>query len=277
MKISNHRLVEASWIDSPNHGGSLDVLDTAIIHYTGGGDALSSVQWLCNPRSQASAHLVIGRDGRLYQLIPFDTVAWHAGRSAWTNPNGTLREGYNKYSIGIELDNAGILESTRSGFVSWFGRSYPKEEVYYGTHRNETGSRYWHRFTETQVLITEEICRLLIEEYGIKYILGHEEVSPRRKQDPGPAFPLDKLRDRIFYASSEDGPELEDGEQRIGVVTSTQLNIRSGPGAEEKTVANPLEKDTRVRILEAKSGWYRVLTEIEGWVSSKYVEINPGT
>ncbi len=275
MKIVGNRLEGARWMESPNHGGPLQERDTVVIHYTSGGDAVSAVRWLCSPPAQASAHLVIGRDAAIYQLVAFDTVAWHAGKSAYQLPDGTRREGYNSYSLGIELDNAGVLQRSGDRFLSWFGRSYAEEEVCRATHRNESAPQYWLRYTEAQVAVTEELCRLLMADCGIKYILGHEEIAPLRKRDPGPAFPLDKLRERIYNPRREEGPEDPAEPPRTGLVTAPQLNIRSGPGSEEPPVAKPLDRGARVSILEEQGGWYRVRAEVEGWVSGRYVDVRP--
>ena len=67
---------------TPNHGGPI-VPQYLIIHYTAGRSAESSVRHFQDPAARASAHLVIGRDGRIWQLVPFNRVAWHAGVSAW--------------------------------------------------------------------------------------------------------------------------------------------------------------------------------------------------
>lgn len=80
----NHRL-EGDGIpfrESPNHGGLFEpgLPDTIIIHYTAGSSAESSVKVLCDPKRKASAHLVVGRDGSVTQLVPFNTVAWHAAQ-----------------------------------------------------------------------------------------------------------------------------------------------------------------------------------------------------
>ena len=79
--------------------------DTVVIHYTAGRSAKSSADYLCRNDIKASAHLVIGREGEIFQLVPFDTVSWHAGKSEFGG-----RTSLNKYSIGIELDNAGPLD-----------------------------------------------------------------------------------------------------------------------------------------------------------------------
>lgn len=168
--------------------------DSIIIHYTAGRDAKSSASYLCKPEIKASAHIVIGRDGTIYQLVPFNTIAWHAGKSAYDG-----RIGLNKYSIGIELDNAGILEKSGSEYLSWFGKRYSENEVIKAIHRNESQEKYWHTFTEIQIDVAEKICQTIMNKYNsIKHILGHEEISPSRKTDPGPAFPLDKIRNRLL-------------------------------------------------------------------------------
>lgn len=87
MKILRHRLqhddgAPVPFENSPNQRGGLDA-KYLIIHYTAGSSADSSVRWLTNPASEASAHLVIGRDGSITQLVAFDRVAWHAGKSRW--------------------------------------------------------------------------------------------------------------------------------------------------------------------------------------------------
>jgi len=197
LRITNHLLQgqDIAFVSSPNRGGPYEAgaLDTIIMHYTAGGDAASAIQTLTDVERQVSAHLVIGRDGSITQLLPFDVIGWHAGVSRWGE-----REGFNKYSIGIEIDNAGLLEEKDGDFVSWFGRSYPLKEVVKGIHRNQTKHSFWHAFPQAQIDVVESICRVLIEEYRISHILGHEEIAPDRKIDPGPAFPLDDFRARLL-------------------------------------------------------------------------------
>lgn len=195
MEIQDHKIKGIEYIPSPNTSGKFKKgqPDTIIIHYTAGRDAASSIKTLITPYSKASAHLVIGRDGKITQLVPFDTISWHAGKSSYEG-----REGYNSYSIGIEIDNAGVLTEVEGGYKSWFGKIYPKEQVLKATHRNETKPRFWHTYTEEQIKATEEICKTLIKTYNIKHILGHEEISVGRKSDPGPAFPLDELRNSLL-------------------------------------------------------------------------------
>ncbi len=242
--------------------------DTIIIHYTAGRDAESSAKYLCKDNVKASAHLVIGRDGKIIQLVPFDTITWHAGTSEYGS-----KKGLNKYSIGIELDNAGILKKEGNEFISWFGKKYTDDQVIYATHRNEKQAQYWHIFTEKQIKTCEEVCSQLIKKYSnIKTILGHEEIAPGRKQDPGPAFPLDKLRNHLIFNDRE-SDEL-DTLPEFGTVIPSKLNIRTGPGKDFEKAALPLTEGTKVKILGQQSGWYHVSTEITGWVAKKYIKIN---
>lgn len=269
---SNHQL-EGNGIDfklSPNHSGKFakGKLDTIIIHFTAGSSRASSVSTLSNPQTKASAHLVIGRDKKITQLVPFDTIAWHAGISAYQN-----RSGFNNFSIGIEIDNAGILTKNGDQYTSWFGKNYPKEDVFEGIHRNRKKTEYWHKYTQWQIEMCESICQQLIAKYDIKYILGHEEISPTRKIDPGPAFPLDVFRTRLLNndrSSNEETTDVNPSFQGTHTVNTQSLNIRTQPDAESENASLP--KGTKVKILEEKNGWVRVKTEIEGWVNKKYLK-----
>jgi N-acetylmuramoyl-L-alanine amidase len=271
MEIENHLLKDCDLHNSPNHGSKFSAgePDSIIIHYTAGSSAESSIRTLCNPEIQASAHLVVGRDGTITQLIPFDTVAWHAGRSSYQG-----RVGYNKYSIGIEIDNAGRLSKSGSKFAAWFGRKYDADDVVKAVHRNESKAEYWHAYSEEQITAVGEICQALIKNYPIDTILGHEEIAPKRKSDPGPAFPLDKLRDRMFMAdrSLEDAEEPDIEFSGTGLVTASKLNIRASSNRGARIVVPPLAKGSSVKILDEKDGWYEVETKTTGWVKKDYVE-----
>lgn len=150
--------------------------DMIVIHYTASADTRSAVSHLCNPASQASAHLVIDREGRIIQLVPFDLTAWHAGNSSW---NGV--QWCNPRAIGIELVNLG-----------WLNQG-PDTSSLYLTHKAEDHPRYWQGYPYAQVRAAAAVCRVLRQNYPIRWVVGHDDVSPRRKLDPGPAFPWDNF------------------------------------------------------------------------------------
>jgi N-acetylmuramoyl-L-alanine amidase len=272
MKIIRHILEGDNFRfqKSPNHGDKFanQLPDTIIIHYTAGSSAESSARSLSDPQIGASAHLVIGRDGKIIQLVPFNVIAHHAGPSSYKG-----RKGFNKYSIGIEIDNAGKLTKMGKVFSSWFGKTYPENQVLEAVHRNESVPSFWHTYTEKQITLTEEICKLLIEKYNISVILGHEEISPVRKIDPGPAFPLDKLRERLIVRDRGADSELKlRPEAAIGLVDANKLNIRSRNSIHSDIVAPPLARGTLLEILQEKDGWYEVQIDIKGWVKKDYVK-----
>jgi len=271
MDIIDNRIKgkKITFKESPNHSGifAVGMPDTIIIHFTAGSSAASSASFMCSPDAKASAHLLVGRDETITQLVPFDTIAWHAGRSSYDG-----RKGFNNYSIGIEIDNAGRLTRSGDKYVSWFGKAYPADEVVEAIHQNESEPSFWHRYTEWQISAVQEICSALVKEYGIQSILGHEEVAPRRKFDPGPAFPLTIIRERVLVRDrSKDGPEDEPQEHKAGMVITNQLNIRSSP-VNGAIVAPPLPKGTVVDILREKNGWYEVDVKTRGWVKKDYIK-----
>ena len=152
--------------------------DMIVVHYTAGTSARTAAEFLAKEEVKASAHLVIGRQGELFQLVPFDTEAWHAGRSSYDG-----RANLNRYSIGIELDNLGRLQLQEGRFVAECGVEVAPADVYV----DDTGeaATFWHRYTDRQKRMLGEICRLLKQHYPIRYVVGHSDITDR-KQDPGP-------------------------------------------------------------------------------------------
>ena len=266
LRIENHRLVgpDVSFRATPNVGGAL-VPRYLVMHYTAGRSLESSVESLCSikPQGNASAHLVLGRDGRIVQLAPFDVVTWHAGVSHW---NGLA--GLNRHSIGIEMDNAGLLKRIGAQYVAWFGKPCPDNEVLLADHKHGGGTQPWHAYTEAQIERALELAELLVAHYGLEDVLGHDDIAPQRKADPGPAFPLGAVRSRALG-------RVDDVPARYRV-TATSLNIRQGADARFDTVAPALKRGTELQLLEPGSRWSRVevvgTTDIEGWVNNSFIE-----
>jgi N-acetylmuramoyl-L-alanine amidase len=271
MKITDDLLFNdddtpVPFVSSPNVGQGLQ-REFLIIHFTAGQSAQESINWLCNPRARASAHLVISREGEVTQLVRFNKVAWHAGASEWMG-----RSGLNKFSLGIELDNAGKLHRVGTTWRTWCEAVIPDDEVLEAIHKNETQPAGWHTFTALQIQSALDASSLLVSQYGLKDVLGHDDIAPGRKVDPGPAFPMDSFRSKVMGRQEGEPPTL---------VTSTTLNIRRGPGTEFETIAvGPLAPDTPVRVLKAEGVWYQVdvmktdggAPDIVGWVHSRFLK-----
>ena len=265
LSIESHRLVGDGirFRATPNCGGELNAR-YLVFHYTAGRSAESSVESLCTrkPQGNASAHLVLARDGRIMQLAPFNVVTWHAGISQW---NGLV--GLNRASIGIELDNAGALSRVGDKFIAWFGKEYGASDVLLAEHKHGGGTRPWHVYTEIQIERALELAELLVNYYRLEDVLGHEDIARGRKQDPGPAFPLAAIASRALGRTS-DVPSRY-------VVTADTLNIRKGPDASFDTVAPPLKQGAVVLLLQPGDRWSKVEvegpTDIEGWVNNSFI------
>ena len=269
MKIKNHRLFHEDdspfpYVESPNRGGTIQPR-FLIIHFTAGRSAQSSIDWLTNSAAKASAHVVIGRDGLITQLVPFNRRAWHAGRSSWRG-----LDGMNDYSIGIELDNAGELTHQGNQWVAWFGQKYMDSDVLEAAHKHDNKISGWHMFTADQIEATVQLGLILADRYHLEEAIGHEDVAPGRKRDPGPAFPLASVAARIF-GREHDGPNEYE--------TTVRLNIREGPGTSFPTLAgSPLALGTRLKALDKRFPWFFVETPappggepFQGWVHGDYL------
>ena len=144
---------------SPNFNKRKKSIKIIIIHYTGMQSERESIIRLCNPKSKVSSHFLINQNGKVYRLVKDNEIAWHAGKSCW----GKYKN-LNKNSIGIELVNKGH----KFGYTN---------------------------FSKKQLSSLIKICRSLIKRYKIKKrnVVGHSDVAPLRKIDPGEKFPWKQL------------------------------------------------------------------------------------
>jgi N-acetylmuramoyl-L-alanine amidase len=269
MRIRNHRLQQDDgtpirFVATDKKGGALDQ-QYLVMHYTAGSSLSGAVETLANAAVKASAHLVIDRDGSIVQIVPFDRVAWHAGKSRWHGLSGL-----NAHSIGIELVNAGKLERQNGHWRAWFGKTYDDDDVLVATHKHETTATGWHIYPEAQLAATVEVAQLLVDRYGLRDVIGHDDIAPGRKADPGPAFPLEQVRGQAM-GRRDDAPEVFE--------TVTNLNLRSGPGTGfDKQEASPLVPGTRLVVLAREASWCAVdvlddagTPEHSGWVHGDFI------
>ena len=130
-----------------------------IIHYTGMKREGRAIKKLSDSKSNVSSHYFIKSNGELLNLVPDLYKAWHAGESSWRK-----LKSLNEYSIGIEISNPG--------------------------HNHK-----YKKFSSKQIYSLIKLLRYLIKKYKIKKqnVLGHSDISPNRKKDPGEKFPWKKL------------------------------------------------------------------------------------
>ena len=126
-----------------------------ILHYTGMKKESLAIKRLCDPKTNVSSHYFIKRNGNILQLVPDLYEAWHAGKSSWEKYNSL-----NKTSIGIEIHNSG--------------------------HDN-----IYENFSSKQINSIKKLLKNLMKIYKVekKNVLGHSDVAPNRKKDPGEKFP----------------------------------------------------------------------------------------
>ncbi|WP_316860128.1 N-acetylmuramoyl-L-alanine amidase [uncultured Cohaesibacter sp.] len=142
---------------SPNFGERKDGLavDMLVLHYTGMEDDKQALDWLCNEQSEVSCHYFVNRDGSLIQLVDENARAWHAGQSFWKGERDI-----NSRSIGIEIANSGQ-------------EPFPNDQL------------------EALLMLSMDICSR--HDIPAWRVLGHSDVSPGRKIDPGVKFPWRQL------------------------------------------------------------------------------------
>lgn len=270
MRVSNHRLLQDDgapipFQKSPNQSSTIEP-EFLVMHYTAGRSAGSSINWLTDPNAKASAHLVISDDGEITQLVAFNRKAWHAGVSRWEG-----RSGVNNFSIGIEFDNPGILKRQGGRWTNAWGDEIDQSRVVEAEHKNGGPVRGWYAYNATQLESAREVAACLVRHYGLRSVIGHDDVSPDRKVDPGPAFPMN-LFSGIAQGRAEDAPEI--------YTTTDALNIRNGPGVDnDRLDFAPLPKGTRLEIIAEQGVWRQVdvVDEIQsethrnGWVHSHYI------
>ena len=126
-----------------------------IFHYTGMKSEKAAIKRLTNTNSKVSCNYLVKKNGEIITMIPDLYTSWHAGRSSWKN-----YQSLNKNSIGIEITNPGH-------------------------------SHGYKKFSDTQIISLIKLSKFLIKKYKINFknILGHSDIAPERKKDPGEKFP----------------------------------------------------------------------------------------
>ncbi len=144
---------------TPNFSPKSHSFDMIILHYTDLCSTEEALEILSDPLKKVSCHYLVAENGQIYKMVPEHLVAHHAGISAWQD-----RTSINPYSIGIELDNLGH----QAGLPA---------------------------FSDSQITALVELIRDIRTRHTIpdRYILGHSDVAPLRKKDPGENFPWEIL------------------------------------------------------------------------------------
>ncbi|HUO21894.1 MAG TPA: N-acetylmuramoyl-L-alanine amidase [Caulobacteraceae bacterium] len=191
---------------SPNFDQRRGPPDMIVLHYTGMGSGEAALQRLRDPEAKVSAHYLIEEDGRVFSLVAEERRAWHAGVSFWKGERDV-----NAISIGIELVNPGH---------EWGYRAFPEPQI------------------EALVALLDEVRGRWDIPNG--RILGHSDVAPDRKTDPGELFPWKALATAghglWLEPPAAPGPVLALGDEGTGVFALqaglTRLGYDSAPSGQ---------------------------------------------
>ena len=153
------------WTPSPNYSERTLPISTLVLHYTGMKSGAAAIEWLANPESKVSAHYVVDEDGQVVHMVREEYRAQHAGLSHWRGVTDN-----NSASIGIEIVNPGH---------EWGYRPFPEEQM-----------------DAVTLLVTELVRTYAIEP---RNVVGHSDIAPARKADPGELFDWERLA-RLGFA-----------------------------------------------------------------------------
>lgn len=205
LSIRNHWVKEAKELSTKKKGPGTIVPKGIVMHYTAGWTTAGDVATLTTSDRQASVQFIVSREGKIYQCMPANWRAWHAGPSKY---NGW--SGLNNNFIGIEICNAGWIKKTSDGnYVDQYGQRISPAGKFldYKARSTATQPQTWHHeyhprlakgeyawepFYPAQLDAVEELTEALIKYYPtIKHIVSHEEIDTRGwKTDTGPMFPM---------------------------------------------------------------------------------------
>lgn len=264
MKIVNHwvepfvGIPEITHSRSPNARDPIDP-DFLVVHYTAGDTATSAINWFMNTNNnpdKIAAHIVIDQKGVITQLIPFTTRANHAGTSTW---NGV--DSFNYHAIGIELVNPGYVEKLSNG---GFRREVDKDkwvtypagkagEIIKAQHKHNgwtgTQHKYWFKFPKAQLESLYALASLLVQQYKLVTAVGHDDISPFRKPDPGPAFPWPEFKNRVFNRQDKTGMIFLTVKDNTGFFNGASTNAAQ---------IRKLKKNYEVGLIETQGSWCKV-------------------
>lgn len=262
MNITDHKLNGVPYIAAKTIGREIKPV-FLVMHYTAGYTASSAIDVFRT--TSIAAHLIIDRDAKITQMVPFNRQANHAGPSRWGGV-----ENLNGHSIGIEFVNIGYAKMRADGrLVDAYGSLIPAKDaagyIEAPNPRVGSGRIFWAPYTEAQIAAGVAVTDAILDRYPIRDIVSHEEIDTRGwKTDPGPAFPMNRFTSRM--RGMGDTPPSPNG--RTVTVNTDVLNVRSGPGTGFPVIGQT-KRGSKLGVIMEQDGWLNIHTATgSGWVSA---------
>lgn len=268
--------IPTQFVYSPNQSSrSGHEIKGIILHYTRGGDINGTINWFKNRDAKVSAHYVVSRSGKVYQMVKEERSAWHAGSST-TKPelNGLI--GLNRYTIGIEICNWGTLfkatkdeevklldgsvSERHAGKVYCAGKRWtmlyhgPEPHIHHTVNHAILKDKWWpgnehmylwEPYPLEQLDVVQALVADIVERYPhitVEWIARHQDIDPTRKLDTGPAFPYTSL---IRQALKREAEMAASDEYELG---HNDKELANKPEMEEMFEA-------RQDVASKKKGW----------------------
>jgi N-acetylmuramoyl-L-alanine amidase len=229
---------------SPNFDRRTLAVDMIVLHYTGMRTAAAALRRLCDPKAKVSAHYLIDEKGRTFVLVPEENRAWHAGQSSWHGVTDI-----NSCSIGIELANPG----------------------------HDFGYR---AFPEPQMRSLEALAAEVVNRHDISpaRVLGHSDVAPERKSDPGELFDWRRLARRgigLWPEASSAAPPpagIDEGDRDQVAFLQAQLQtagygiaVDGHFGPQTRAVVLAFQRHFRPQRVDGRADG-ETLAALDGWL-----------
>lgn len=280
MQFKDHIAQGIGYQRAANIGGGI-IPTVVVLHDTAGRlDKFNSANYLLNAPKGVSVHFVVERDGTVTQQVPTNRRAGHAGTSEYHG-----RKGVNNFSIGIEIVNPGRMTAAGEGRArTWFKKAYDVagHDIQF-VQTAEHGAGWWMDYDPAQIEAVEDLLHALFADIPtLTDIVTHWYVSPGRKVDTNPLFPLDSLKARVLGRDDLPGELADEGSEPVENmgemvtihVPNDTLNMRRWPSFNPNVIA-AIPHGVVVPVIRSGSfasrSWLKVrYGGLEGWIVARH-------
>lgn len=283
MRIHDHKLEGVEFTPARWTGGVITP-EIVVLHDTAGRlEKGNSARYLANNDAKVSVHFVIERDGTITQQVPTNRRANHCGQSSYHG-----RKWCNEFAIGIEIVNPGKMIAARRGDTfhgrAWWGEIFTvsPEIVLAEADTPQHGDGCWMDYSPRQIDAVIALLTALFRDIDtLRDITTHWYISPGRKVDTNPLFPLDHVRARVL---GRDDPALIDAEAQsadaggefVRIVAPSGLNMRRWPSFNPNVIA-AIPDGTIVPVqrrghFDGRDWSCVVYAGQEGWIVDAYTQ-----